>query len=205
MSAVTAASTQVIWVYAYLYLFLDIRIFEEREAKWAKRTFTKLAKGLHDKEITNENETANQEKEEGKEVKIILYRGGIPETLGEKKVIEMFKGWEEKNPNWHYRDAYDQFEKLYPRAANGKPRSRWSTTHLSQQFAKNARPVNTNEDTKLPFEQTSRGTTTLEDTRPPVDQTSGGSTSLEMQKITSTRNDDITQEPAETARLIEST
>lgn len=160
---------------------------------------------MRDKEITNENETANQEKEEGKEVKIILYGGGIPETLGEKKVIEMFKGWEEKNPNWHYRDAYDQFEKLYPGAANGKPRSRWSTTHLSQQFAKNARPVNTNEDTKLPFEQTSRGTTTLEDTRPPVDQTSGGSTSLEMQKITSTRNDDITQEPAETARLIEST
>ena len=154
---------------------------------------------MRDKEITNENETANQEKEEGKEVKIILYGGGIPETLGEKKVIEMFKGWEEKNPNWHYRDAYDQFEKLYPRAANGKPRSRWSTTHLSQQFAKNVRQENTNEDTKL------RGATTLEGTKSPVDQTSGGGTSLEMQKITSTRNDEITQEPAETARLIEST
>lgn len=139
----------------------DMRIFEEREAKWAKKTFTEFARGLHDEEITNENETGGQEKEREDEVKITLYPNGIPEKFGERMVTEMFKGYKEKNPKWHYRDAYDQFKKLYPRAANGHPGNRWSTTHLSKQFAKKAYAVNTDENTKLPVHQTRYGSTSL--------------------------------------------
>lgn len=171
-----------------MYLSLDMRIYKEREARWAKKTFTEFARGLHDEEITNENETGGQEKEREDEVKITLYPNGIPEKFGERMVTEMFNGSNEKNPKWHYRDAYDQFKKLYPRAANGHPENRWSTTHLSQQFAKKAYPVNTDENTKLP-----------------VHQTRYGCTSLEMQKMAFSPNDEITQEPTETDSLIGNT
>ena len=58
----------------------------------------------------------------------------------------MFKDWMEQKPNWHYRDAYDNFVKLYPRAATGNPGKGWSTTHLSARFAKGS-----NENSRLPF------------------------------------------------------
>lgn len=58
----------------------------------------------------------------------------------------MFKDWMEQKPNWHYRDAYDNFVKLYPRAATGNHGKRWSTTHLSARFAKGS-----NENSRLPF------------------------------------------------------
>ena len=79
-------------------------------------------------------------------MKLTFYDNGIPEKCAEKMVAEMFKDWMEQKPNWHYRDAYDNFVKLYPRAATGNPGKRWSTTHLSARFAKGS-----NENSRLPF------------------------------------------------------
>ena len=60
-------------------------------------------------------------------MKLTFYDNGIPEKCAEKMVAEMFKDWMEQKPNWHYRDAYDNFVKLYPRAATGNHGKRWST------------------------------------------------------------------------------
>lgn len=100
-------------------------------------------------------------KEKEKEVKIPLYPDGIPEKCAEKMVTEMFKDWKDKEPNWHYRDAYDDFVKLYPRAATGNPGKRWSTTHLSAQFAKKAGSEN-NRNIKLPIHRADSGSTRFE-------------------------------------------
>ena len=54
-------------------------------------------------------------------MKLTFYDNGIPEKCAEKMVAEMFKDWMEQKPNWHYRDAYDNFVKLHPRAATGNP------------------------------------------------------------------------------------
>lgn len=155
----------------------DICTFEEREAKWAIKTFTEFTRGLRCEEDPSEdhdkqgNSTADNKskrkgddqlgKEKEEEVKITLYPDGIPEKGAEKMVTEMFKGWKDEKPNWHYRDAYDDFVKLYPRAASGNPGKRWSTTHLSVQFAKKAGSGN-NRNNKLPIHRSDSGSTRFE-------------------------------------------
>ena len=124
-------------------------------------------------------------KEKEEEVKITLYPDGIPEKGAEKMVTEMFKGWKDEKPNWHYRDAYDDFVKLYPRAASGNPGKRWSTTHLSVQFAKKAGSGN-NRNNKLP-----------------IHRSDSGSTRFEMQNLTvQSDKADVSEEHQETTSLI---
>ena len=212
-----------------IFYFIDIRVFEEREAKWAKKIFNEFAQGLRnddlndsstedpnpkanasvvketsnsvpgnleetsrDPELTegktddnkedddskadnnskegsdadekkeeNEVEEADQKIDKDEEVKITLYPDGIPEKFGEKMVIEMFKDWKERKSNWHYYNAYNEFKKLYPRAATGDPSTRWSTTHLSKQFPIRATPENKT-NAKLPATQSNYGITRLE-------------------------------------------
>ena len=114
-----------------------------------------------EKKEENEVEEADQEINKDEEVKITLYPDGIPEKFGERMVMEMFKDWKERKPNWHYYDAYKEFKKLYPRAATGDPSTRWSTTRLSKQFPIRATPENKT-NAKLPATQSNYGCTGLE-------------------------------------------
>ena len=79
---------------------------------------------------------ANDKNEEDLQEETVDQEKDKERNVPKKLVAEMFKDWMEQKPNWHYRDAYDNFVKLYPRAATGNPGKRWSTTHLSARFAK---------------------------------------------------------------------
>lgn len=59
--------------------------------------------------------------------KVTLYKDGIPENIGKKKVEEMFKDYKvgESSDKWHYKLPYDAFRKKYPRISTGCPRDPW--------------------------------------------------------------------------------
>ena len=59
----------------------------------------------------------------GKEEEITLYPDGIPEQSGKKQVEELFKDW--SKTDCRYEDAYENFQRLYPRVTSGRPRDEW--------------------------------------------------------------------------------
>ncbi|XP_078380155.1 uncharacterized protein LOC144663096 [Oculina patagonica] len=128
----------------------DICIFEEREARWAKKVFDEFTRGLRNDEVEsadlNEREEKSESKNRSQEVKVTLHPNSIPERFGESMVIKMFKDWKEHDPNWHYLDAYNKFKELYPRVATGDPTKRWSTTYFSKQYSTRNDPGQTESD-----------------------------------------------------------
>ena len=66
----------------------------------------------------------------GKEEEITIYPDGIPEQRGKKKVEDLFKGWS-KYDSWHYRKAYDEFKKMYPRVVTGSAKDPWVSLRVS--------------------------------------------------------------------------
>lgn len=139
ITLVAIGTVMIIWKRCYLkdnLLMENLYSYERREALSAQMTFKKRMNGEKAFEERMEGLGKDPDLDEVPRVtkhgkkdheKVTLYKDGIPENIGKKKVEEMFKGYKvgESSDEWHYKLPYDAFRKKYPRISTGCPRDPW--------------------------------------------------------------------------------